>query len=385
MAKRLGVKSRDAAAAPLRRSTRSKTPNPNQSISSSHLEPLSTHRSDLRSIQSSSKPKRSNSRKEARVEGKQNCLPNACQNVVEKDTVLGCTSARKRSPRLAKIGTCGMAQDGVCVLKKRDCMVAKIGLEETRPQSVCEIVSDKVAISGLPRSAKVGATNMERRRSSRLVSADTTSNNFNLEITKRSRRSSKSNESSFPHKSDSSGPAVCPPIVQNKVTRNNCMKESSNSCSKGRRKSHKLAVPSDNLDESNCSEGEIGRVSQQCGPSTCENATEKVAMLAPKPPLPPNNRRSKRIGNQSDEITRKGIKSKYVEESDSDYESEESPVRKKRKREESAETEALVQFANGELGGGDGWTEEQEIALHKAYFSARPSPHFWKKVSKMVI
>ncbi|RWW24388.1 hypothetical protein BHE74_00051600 [Ensete ventricosum] len=30
------------------------------------------------------------------------------------------------------------------------------------------------------------------------------------------------------------------------------------------------------------------------------------------------------------------------------------------------------------------WTEEQEMALRKAYLSARPSPHFWKKVSKMV-
>ncbi|KAG8064403.1 hypothetical protein GUJ93_ZPchr0004g38810 [Zizania palustris] len=30
------------------------------------------------------------------------------------------------------------------------------------------------------------------------------------------------------------------------------------------------------------------------------------------------------------------------------------------------------------------WTEEQDMALHKAYFTARPSPNFWKKVSKMV-
>ncbi|RLM56314.1 hypothetical protein C2845_PM10G12360 [Panicum miliaceum] len=34
--------------------------------------------------------------------------------------------------------------------------------------------------------------------------------------------------------------------------------------------------------------------------------------------------------------------------------------------------------------GSDDWTEEQDVALRKAYFSARPSPHFWKRVSKLV-
>ncbi|AQK92509.1 Putative homeodomain-like transcription factor superfamily protein isoform 1 [Zea mays] len=33
--------------------------------------------------------------------------------------------------------------------------------------------------------------------------------------------------------------------------------------------------------------------------------------------------------------------------------------------------------------GPDDWTKEQDMALRKAYFSARPSPHFWKRVSKM--
>nr|CAB3461695.1 unnamed protein product [Digitaria exilis] len=32
----------------------------------------------------------------------------------------------------------------------------------------------------------------------------------------------------------------------------------------------------------------------------------------------------------------------------------------------------------------DDWTEEQDLALRKAYFTARPSPHFWKGVSKLV-
>ncbi|XP_066362643.1 uncharacterized protein [Miscanthus floridulus] len=38
----------------------------------------------------------------------------------------------------------------------------------------------------------------------------------------------------------------------------------------------------------------------------------------------------------------------------------------------------------GNFCGSDEWTKEQDMALRKAYFSARPSPHFWKKVSKMV-
>ncbi|KAK9678358.1 hypothetical protein RND81_11G206400 [Saponaria officinalis] len=31
-----------------------------------------------------------------------------------------------------------------------------------------------------------------------------------------------------------------------------------------------------------------------------------------------------------------------------------------------------------------GWSNEQEAALQRAYFAAKPSPHFWKKVSKLV-
>lgn len=31
-----------------------------------------------------------------------------------------------------------------------------------------------------------------------------------------------------------------------------------------------------------------------------------------------------------------------------------------------------------------GWTKEQELALQRAYFAAKPSPHFWKNVSKLV-
>ncbi|KAG8390068.1 hypothetical protein BUALT_Bualt01G0044900 [Buddleja alternifolia] len=31
-----------------------------------------------------------------------------------------------------------------------------------------------------------------------------------------------------------------------------------------------------------------------------------------------------------------------------------------------------------------GWSEEQELALQKAYLTAKPTPHFWKKVARMV-
>ncbi|KAH9605125.1 hypothetical protein KSS87_000456 [Heliosperma pusillum] len=31
-----------------------------------------------------------------------------------------------------------------------------------------------------------------------------------------------------------------------------------------------------------------------------------------------------------------------------------------------------------------GWSNEQETALQRAYFTAKPSPHFWKRVSKLV-
>ncbi|KAF8719653.1 hypothetical protein HU200_024396 [Digitaria exilis] len=36
------------------------------------------------------------------------------------------------------------------------------------------------------------------------------------------------------------------------------------------------------------------------------------------------------------------------------------------------------------LSDADDWTEEQDMALRKAYFNAQPSPHFWKRVSKLV-
>jgi hypothetical protein len=47
-------------------------------------------------------------------------------------------------------------------------------------------------------------------------------------------------------------------------------------------------------------------------------------------------------------------------------------VNKKRKRDEE------------DSGISNGWTKEQELELQRAYFTAKPTPHFWKKVSKLV-
>ncbi|KAH7520384.1 hypothetical protein FEM48_Zijuj08G0138200 [Ziziphus jujuba var. spinosa] len=48
-------------------------------------------------------------------------------------------------------------------------------------------------------------------------------------------------------------------------------------------------------------------------------------------------------------------------------------VRRKRKRDKQQD--------NGTV---HGWTKQQELALQNAYLAAKPTPHFWKKVSKMV-
>ncbi|KAF9599799.1 hypothetical protein IFM89_001745 [Coptis chinensis] len=39
---------------------------------------------------------------------------------------------------------------------------------------------------------------------------------------------------------------------------------------------------------------------------------------------------------------------------------------------------------HGEKCGAHGWTQDQESALQRAYFTENPSPHFWKKISKLV-
>ncbi|KAH7678815.1 Myb-like domain-containing protein [Dioscorea alata] len=62
----------------------------------------------------------------------------------------------------------------------------------------------------------------------------------------------------------------------------------------------------------------------------------------------------------------------------------------KRKRIGGEKREEIQVDRGGEVeergggGGGEGWTKEQELELRRAYLLARPSPHFWKKVAKMV-
>ncbi|CAL5038532.1 unnamed protein product [Urochloa decumbens] len=52
--------------------------------------------------------------------------------------------------------------------------------------------------------------------------------------------------------------------------------------------------------------------------------------------------------------------------------------------EENNEEPSGIERERKHLHGSDDWTEEQDVALRHAYFSARPSPHFWKRVSKLV-
>nr|CAD1833384.1 unnamed protein product [Ananas comosus var. bracteatus] len=58
---------------------------------------------------------------------------------------------------------------------------------------------------------------------------------------------------------------------------------------------------------------------------------------------------------------------------------------KSKKRARSVEAEPEVERSETEQCCGlEEWTEEQDTALQRAYLSAKPSPHFWKKVAKMV-
>nr|CAD1833354.1 unnamed protein product [Ananas comosus var. bracteatus] len=58
---------------------------------------------------------------------------------------------------------------------------------------------------------------------------------------------------------------------------------------------------------------------------------------------------------------------------------------KSKKRARSVKAEPEVERSETEQCCGlEEWTEEQDTALQRAYLSAKPSPHFWKKVAKMV-
>ncbi|KAK0603897.1 hypothetical protein LWI29_009884 [Acer saccharum] len=57
-----------------------------------------------------------------------------------------------------------------------------------------------------------------------------------------------------------------------------------------------------------------------------------------------------------------------------DQTSEDTRVLRKRKRGDEGNESCKIQ----------GWTKEQEIALQRAYYASNPTPHFWKKVAKLV-
>lgn len=93
------------------------------------------------------------------------------------------------------------------------------------------------------------------------------------------------------------------------------------------------------------------------------NSRERVVPKTEKPRKPRRNCvRSKAVDAEGSEM----------ESSEFDDGYEEVEVGSKRKR--------------GEEGNGtvQGWTREQELALQRAYLVAKPTPGFWKKVSKLV-
>ena len=60
---------------------------------------------------------------------------------------------------------------------------------------------------------------------------------------------------------------------------------------------------------------------------------------------------------------------------DGGKETDDKEIGVKRKRNEVAEGCGFVK----------GWSKDQELALQRAYFAAKPTPNFWKKVSKLVM
>ena len=87
----------------------------------------------------------------------------------------------------------------------------------------------------------------------------------------------------------------------------------------------------------------------------------------------------KRKGERKEREICVGLKAVTVEGRESERSevcerNEDVEVKRKRKRNPNEGGDAIFQ----------GWTREQEFALQRAYFSAKPTPNFWKKVSKMV-
>ncbi|KAK9071382.1 hypothetical protein SSX86_009951 [Deinandra increscens subsp. villosa] len=70
----------------------------------------------------------------------------------------------------------------------------------------------------------------------------------------------------------------------------------------------------------------------------------------------------------------------------SDFVVEEGPIKVRdvnRKQKNIGVKRARNQFENI-MGVTQGWNKDQELALERAYLEAKPTPHFWKKVSKLV-
>lgn len=101
---------------------------------------------------------------------------------------------------------------------------------------------------------------------------------------------------------------------------------------------------------------DIGRAG--VGVNSCERVVPKSETA---------RRRRSSVGPKA--VDAGGREMKYVELDDRRKEVE---VGRKRKRDEEGNRTV------------HGWTKEQELALQRAYLVAKPTPHFWKKVSKLV-
>lgn len=58
-------------------------------------------------------------------------------------------------------------------------------------------------------------------------------------------------------------------------------------------------------------------------------------------------------------------------------ETKEINLKRKRNRDEEVKKSGKITI--------EGWTKEQEVALQRAYLATKPTRHFWKKVSKLVL
>ncbi|KAL5100004.1 hypothetical protein RYX36_004331 [Vicia faba] len=127
------------------------------------------------------------------------------------------------------------------------------------------------------------------------------------------------------------------------------------------------------------------------------------SVRATKPPKVPSLRRSARVPNHK---TRNEEK---IDVQLSEFRSGDSTRVKRGKRKASSDDEGIGAEVGGKgnrkhgvdereqveggvkgkrkLGGGEiaeGWSKEQELTLQTAYFTAKPSPNFWKNVSRLV-